>query len=250
MSTIGMERENDSKYVVSYGGGVNSTAMIVHIIKHNLPLDYVVFSDTGDEMPETYEYLKTMNKYLKRRNIPLKIVKVRNKTSLSERCIKRKVIPSQIWRWCTRDMKVRPIHAFYRKLHSHIYQYMGIDYSEVHRMKPASVNYVTNLYPLIDNKIDRNECVDLIKHAKLQIPVKSGCYFCPFNNTGRWVEIHENHPKLYQRAMMIEENGKHFGRQYLAPNGHTLRELEQIILRNGKLPTSSMDSPCGGECMI
>ena len=96
--TVGMTREEGVFYVVSYGGGVDSTAMIIFIIKNGLPLDYVVFSDTGDEMPETYEYLEVMRKYLKKRNIPFVIVKVRNNTSLSDRCLKRKVVPSQIWR--------------------------------------------------------------------------------------------------------------------------------------------------------
>ena len=86
LSTVGMKRESDAKYAVSYGGGINSTAMIVYLVKNNLPLDYVVFSDTGDEMPETYEYLEVIRQYLKRRNIPFEVVRVRDKTSLSDRC--------------------------------------------------------------------------------------------------------------------------------------------------------------------
>ena len=46
---------------------------------------------------------------------------------------------------------------------------------------------------------------------------------CPFNNMERWVEIYKKHPELYRHAIAIEENGKHFGRQGLAPKGHTLR---------------------------
>lgn len=250
LSTIKMKRDSTAKYVVSYGGGINSTAMIVYLVKNKFPLDYVVFSDTGNEMPETYEYLKIIQKYLMKKRIPFKIVKVRNNTSLSDRCLKRKVIPSQIWRWCTRDMKVTPIHAFYRKLHAHIYQYMGIDYDEVHRMKPAKVDYVTNLYPLIDYKIGREECVNLIKKARLPIPIKSGCYMCPFNNMDRWAEIHKNHPDLYRHAIKIEENSKHFGKQSLAPKGYTLRQLGKILKKNKKLPMVDVDSPCGSECMI
>lgn len=250
LSTVGMGREPDARYVVSYGGGINSTAMIVHLVKGGFPLDYVVFSDTGDEMPETYDYLQVMGKYLERRNVPLEVVRVRNKTSLSDRCLKRRVIPSQIWRWCTRDMKVTPIHAFYRKLHAHVYQYMGIDYGEVHRMKPAKVDYVTNLYPLIDHKMGRDECVDLIRKAGLPMPVKSGCYMCPFNNMARWAEIYEKHPDLYKRAMKIEENSKHFGRQSLAPEGHTLRGLGKLMKSKDKLPVVNVDSPCGSECMV
>ena len=250
LSTVGMERESDARYVASYGGGVNSTAMIIHLVNNGLPLDCVVFSDTGNEMPETYEYLKVMKGYLQRLDIPFEIVSTRNKTSLSDRCQKRRVIPSQVWRWCTRDMKVTPIHAFYRALKSHVYQYMGIDYGEVRRMKPSGEDWITNLYPLVDSRIDRRGCIDLIGDAGLAVPVKSGCTMCPFNSMERWAEIHENHPDLYRQAVELEEGGKHFGRQHLAPKGYTLRELGRIMKGGKGLPSVRVDSPCGSECMI
>lgn len=243
----GIKREKNTKYVVSYGGGVNSTAMVIFLVKNKFPLDYVVFSDTGDEMPETYEYLKHMEKYLSKNKIPFKTVKVRNGESLSDRCLRRRVIPSQMWRWCTRDMKVTPIHAFYRSLKSPIYQYMGIDYDEVHRMKPAKVDYVTNLYPLIDYKIRREDCINLIRKARLPMPVKSGCFFCPFNNSKRWAEIYQTHPDLYKKAVRIEENGKHMPDQKLNPM--TLRVFGKAVKKKS-LPMFEIDSPCGSECMV
>lgn len=243
-----IKRQKGATYVVSYGGGINSTAMIVYLVKNKFPLDYVVFSDTGDEMPETYEYVKYMAKYLKRHKI--KFLTVKPNSTLSEVCTRRKVVPSQVWRWCTRDHKVKPIHKFYKTLKSHIYQYMGIDYGEVRRMKPSGEDWITNLYPLIDFKINRERCVALIKQARLKIPVKSGCYLCPYNNMDRWQEIYNNHPDLYKHAMMIEEQNKHFGRQQLAPKGHTLREMAKVMKRNQKLPMIEVDSPCGSECMI
>jgi len=245
-----IRRQKDAKYIVSYGGGINSTALILFLVKNKFPLDCVVFSDTGDEMPETYEYLGIMERYLKRRNIPFEIVTNRKKETLSDKCLRREVVPSQVWRWCTRDFKVIPIHAFYRKLKSHVYQYMGIDYGEVRRMKPAREDYVTNLYPLVDYKIDRQECVKLIKKARLPIPVKSGCYFCPYNNMERWKEIHQNHPELFKHSMMIEENSKHYKTQRLAPKGYSLRQIDKMIKKKKRLPLVKVDSPCGSECMI
>ena len=74
----GITRQENCKYIVSYGGGVNSTAMIIFLVKNKFPLDYVVFSDTGDEMPETYEYLDVIRKYLDKHKIPFEIVRPRN----------------------------------------------------------------------------------------------------------------------------------------------------------------------------
>ena len=243
----GITRENDSQYIVSYGGGINSTALIIFLVKNKFPLDHVVFSDTGDEMPETYQYVTYLEKYLKRHKI--KFIQVKPNSTLSEVCIRRKVVPSQVWRWCTRDHKVKPIHKFYKSLKvSHIYQYMGIDFGEVRRMKPSGMDWVSNLYPLIDYKINRDGCIALIKQARLQLPVKSGCYFCPYNNIDRWQEVYKNHPKLFQKAKMIEEQNKHMPRQKL--NKFTLAELENKFKSNEIVPNIEVDSPCGSECMI
>lgn len=202
-----------TKFCLSYGAGVNSTALAIHLTKNNLPLDYVIFSDTGSELPETYSYLPIMEDYLRKYNIPF--VTVKAKTTLLERCIRRKVIPSTLWRWCTRDFKVRPIHKFYKTLKSPIIEYIGIDYDEIHRMKDAREDFLTKSYPLIDNKIGREDCIAIIKQAHMPIPVKSGCWFCPFNNKDRWESIRKQHPSLFMKAKQIETNNKHYPKQKL-----------------------------------
>ena len=42
--------------VVSFGGGTNSTAMIVGMYLHKIPVDLILFADPGAEQPHTYEY--------------------------------------------------------------------------------------------------------------------------------------------------------------------------------------------------
>lgn len=39
--------------VLSFGGGVNSTALLVGLCSHNKPPSLVLFADTGLELPET-----------------------------------------------------------------------------------------------------------------------------------------------------------------------------------------------------
>jgi 3'-phosphoadenosine 5'-phosphosulfate sulfotransferase (PAPS reductase)/FAD synthetase len=43
------------KYIMNFGGGVNSTAMYFLIKDVGLPLDEIIFADTGSELPETIE---------------------------------------------------------------------------------------------------------------------------------------------------------------------------------------------------
>lgn len=50
--------------VVSYGGGINSTALIIWARLKKIKIDKIIFADTGNEKPETYEFLSFFDKWL------------------------------------------------------------------------------------------------------------------------------------------------------------------------------------------
>jgi len=229
---------------------------MVWLVENRQPLDEVIFADTGGEVPETYEYLQIAEGYLDIHGIPLRRVGRPASTDLYETCWRRRVIPSAMWRWSTRDFKVGPIHRYYRSSGAPIRQYIAIAYDEIERMKDSRVEYVTNLYPLVDKRIDRAGCLEIIARAGLPEPVKSGCYFCPFNSYDRWRWLNEHHPDLFERAVLLEENSKHFPLQRLTDQVYrkrdtvTLRQL-RARLRSGaeREADSELMSACGGECM-
>jgi hypothetical protein len=231
--------------ILSYGGGVNTTALMILLINKKMPLDEAVFADTGAELPETYENVRLAKLYLSRRGIPLTVVNSRNGTLLKT-CKRRRVIPSQLWRWSTRDYKITPIRAYYRSLGSHIHEYLGIAYDEVERIKPSLDPKVTSDFPLVDEKMTRDDCRRIIEREGFPVPVKSGCYFCPFNTLDRWKYIWEHHGDLYRNALRLEENSKHFPKQKL--HKLTLRVLKQDFQTGGNQGDSS-DNPCGAYCM-
>lgn len=43
--------------IVSFGGGTNSTAMIIGMYLRKIPIDLILFADTGGEQPHTYEFI-------------------------------------------------------------------------------------------------------------------------------------------------------------------------------------------------
>ena len=241
-------------HILSFGAGVNTVALMVMLVRDEAPLDGVVFADTGGETPDTYRSVDVAREYLDGCQIPFAVVKA-PKSDLYSRAMRRRVIPSVQWRWCTRDFKVNPIHRYYRNLERHVNQYIGIAFDEVHRMRDSRVPFVTNLYPLIDERLTRQDCIDIIAEEGLPIPEKSGCYFCPFNSTDRWRSILEHHPALFDKAIELEENSKHFPRQRLTDQ--VFRERTQVTLREYRnsleLRSDSDHIPegmeCGGECM-
>jgi 3'-phosphoadenosine 5'-phosphosulfate sulfotransferase (PAPS reductase)/FAD synthetase len=55
------------KHIVSFSGGKDSTAMLLRMIELDMPIDKIIFADTTLEYPELYDYIKKVEKYIKRK---------------------------------------------------------------------------------------------------------------------------------------------------------------------------------------
>ena len=53
--------------VLSFSGGKDSTAMLLRMLELGQQIDEIVFSDTGFEFPELYDYIKRVEKYIDRK---------------------------------------------------------------------------------------------------------------------------------------------------------------------------------------
>jgi hypothetical protein len=58
------------KRILSFGGGVNSTAILVGLHERAESLDLILFADTGSEKPHTYAHLATMSEWCRWRGFP------------------------------------------------------------------------------------------------------------------------------------------------------------------------------------
>ena len=56
--------------VVGYGGGTNSTAMLIGLWQRHIPVDLILFADPGGEQPHTYAYLEIMDRWLAEHGMP------------------------------------------------------------------------------------------------------------------------------------------------------------------------------------
>jgi 3'-phosphoadenosine 5'-phosphosulfate sulfotransferase (PAPS reductase)/FAD synthetase len=189
---------------VSYGGGVNSTAMILFLIATNIQIDDIVFIDTGAEHPDTLLYVNYFQDYLQR-----KITIIGKDEGLYDYCFKKKIIPSMKYRWCTDTFKRRPFAKHVRQYKGKKYIYIGFDAGEDSRVtnalsycKPRSKT--RKLFPLFYADITRSKCIQIILDAGLAVPPKSGCYICPFQTKKTLVEMKTMYPILFAQAMALE----------------------------------------------
>jgi hypothetical protein len=194
--------------IISFGAGVNSVAMTIMLYKRG-EIYPCVFADTMAEHPETYCYMdyfekEFMSKYGQ------KIIKINpiatpeyytplaKGKSLEEYCFNKKIVPMAMQNFCSGSWKRSPLEKYSKE--SYI---IGFAYDERNRARDK-------IYPLIENKITRQGCIDIIQRENLSVPPKSGCYFCPNQRIAQWEELYKNHPNLFTTAQRMENNTGRF----------------------------------------
>lgn len=212
--------------VVSYGVGVDSTAMLVGLAQRGECPDLILFADTGDEKPQTYAYLATINAWLDTVGFP-QVVVVKNARpisgdkSLSEACMRTGVLPalaygmhqcSIVWK---RDPQVKYMKAWQPAIDAwaaglDVRNCIGYDAGKrdscrQYKAEGKELPGFKNRFPLIEWGWDRERCMAEIAAAGLPVPVKSACFHCPASKKHEILELRDTHPELYARAIAMEE---------------------------------------------
>ncbi|HEA67787.1 MAG TPA: hypothetical protein ENI07_13335 [Desulfobacterales bacterium] len=186
------------KNYLSFGGGVNSVAMYLYMLDEGMEFE-AVFVDHGTDWPETYEYVEMFKQLY-----PLTVLKpdVQGFSNLYEYSWHYRMVPSFIRRWCTAKFKIRVMEKYYK---TPCFVCIGFDAGEAHRAKLSASKGAENRFPLIEAEIDRDGCKKLIKRHGLPVPMKSGCYICPFQRVGQWKGLRVKHTDLFCKAQQLEK---------------------------------------------
>lgn len=194
---------SQGKNYLSFGGGVNSVALMCWLIDHDIEFE-AVFADHGADYPETYEYVDM----LVNKGYEITVLKTTSKAHgiempLYEYCMEYKIVPSARRRWCTSKFKVRPLMKYVEKP---CFMMIGISAEESHRAYKRTdyANQTARDYPLVHYNINREECKNIIKSHKLPVPPKSGCYICPFIKVSEWKAMSRRDDGLFCKAQLLE----------------------------------------------
>lgn len=188
------------KKYLSFGGGVNSTAMLLHLIDEGATDFEAIYVDHGGDWPETRAWVRRVDKEI----WPIKILTpmVQGHSTLYDYCWTYEMCPGIRMRFCTAKFKVRVIEKYVEKP---CFQLLGIDAGEAHRAKLRAFKDSENRFPLIEAGIDRHECKNIIEAHGFPIPRKSGCFFCPFQRVRDWKTLRRIHPDLFCKAEALEK---------------------------------------------
>jgi hypothetical protein len=215
--------------VLSLGAGVQSTTLALMAARGDLPYrpDYAVFADTGWEPEEVYRHLEWLETQL-----PFPVIRARRDgLDLGEHAIAIATSPvtrtaSPPWftegprgmlpRQCSKEFKVRVIQREVRKLlglapgersklpPGSVEQWIGISYDEMQRMKRSELGYVENVFPLVDLRMKRRDCLQWMEERQYPRPPKSSCVFCPYRGDDQWRDMRDNAPEDWRRAVEFD----------------------------------------------
>lgn len=213
--------------IISYGMGVDSTALLVGLAERGIRPDKILFADTGSEKQVTYDYgIQVMPTWLESVGFP-PITWVRYQpqnfknwppySSLEENCLTNSTLPSLAFGYksCSQKWKIAPQDkwtAAWQPAREAWEDGIKVRKTIGYDAGPADMrrrNHAGTLedplfayeYPLIQWGWDRETCKQVIASAGLPVPEKSACYFCPATKPH---ELHVMDKDLLRRIVMIE----------------------------------------------
>lgn len=247
---------NTPPIVVAYGGGTNSTALLVHLHEAGVTPDLILFADTGSEKPHTYKHVEAVSAWCKRVGFPeiVTVHKGGRQESLEESCLRQNMLPSIAYGYksCSLKYKRAPQDVYvnswqpaidcWKLLGLKVVKLIGYDADEERRAKIAADDKYDYQYPLIEIGWGRDECISAIDRAGLPRPGKSACFFCPSSTVAEIHWLRDNEPSLFARALAMENNAELTSVKGLG------RRFAWRIHANPDQPAPAIESGIAPEC--
>lgn len=198
--------------IVSYGGGVNSAAMLVALRNANQRPDAIVFADTGGERPETYMSVETISAHIQIWGwAPILTIRRPGET-LEENCLRYERLPSVAYGFgtCAIKWKRDPFRRWMKESgFVNPTVCIGFDANEERRVRqPEEGAGYVHRFPLIELGWDRDECKRVCEQVFGHVPPKSACFFCPNSKRKEILDLQAAHPELMARALAMESQAK------------------------------------------
>lgn len=246
-NTYNISLPSDAPIIVNYGGGVDSTAMLIGLYRAGIRPDLIMFADTGGEKPETYQYIDYFNKWLKSIGFPL-VTKVKYQPvsapydSLEGNCLANDMLPSLAYRRksCSLKFKAQVMDGWLLgkkgpnacdgwepaleslARHAKPVKLIGYDNGPADSRRAVKLTedkYFRYEHPLRQLGWAREDCILEILKEGLIVPLKSACFFCPASKDWELFWLAAEHPDHFIRAIEMEDNARDGKHGFTAING-------------------------------
>jgi len=177
--------------------------MLLRMMELKIPVDEIVFFDTGWEYPEMYKHIKKVEKFINRDITFLKPKIAFNKT------IKKRGWPDMNVRWCT-GIKRDTIRKYENSKKPFI-SYQGIAVDEKHRMKSEKHRGKITKYPLIEWGWTNADALEYCYKngfdwdGLYKTNSRVSCYLCPLQSLKELENLYNEHPALWKKMKRLDK---------------------------------------------
>lgn len=220
------------RHILGISGGRDSAALAVYMreTRPELDIEYF-FTDTGKELDEVYQFLDRLEGFLG------KPIQRLNPDRGFEHWLREynHFLPSPRTRWCTRQLKLRPLEQWLRAdldAGVTVHSYVAIRSDEPHREGYQATHENMRVHlPLREAGIDRKGVIEILESAGVGEPEyykwrsRSGCTFCFFQQKIEWVRLSREHPDAFEEAKQYEKTAISHGSPFTWSQGESLDEL-------------------------
>lgn len=222
-----VDQEKQVRHILSLSGGKDSAALALYLRDRVPEMEYI-FSDTGKELPETYEYLDRISSYLGKQ------VQRLNADIGFDHWYQMYggMIPSNHRRWCTKDLKLRPFERHCGN--DEVINYVGLRADENRSGYISHKPNIKAVYPFKEDGLVLRDIEEILRRSGVGMPpytkwgrTRSGCYFCFYQQKIEWVRLKEKYPDLFEKAKAYEKPYEKTGSFFTWSQGESLAELEQ-----------------------
>ena len=243
--------------IVSFSGGKDSTAMLLHMIELGMQIDEVLYCDTWMEFPAMERHVKRIKKLVEDAGIKFTTLKSEKsfKYYLLEYKPKRRQETQEkiggnpkgfSWcdtrtRWCTVKLKTDLLKKYKRDLNNEyeVIEYVGLAYDEQYRLE-REINK-NKRYPLVDWKWTESDALNYCyKHGfdwdgLYKIFDRVSCWCCPLQSLHDCRGLWKNFPDLWIELLELDEQTwRRFRPDYSVAQLTARFELEEQLESKGK----------------
>jgi hypothetical protein len=205
----------------SSGGGVQSTAIAALICQGKLEApDLAVIADTGREYSPVWEYLReVVQPALDAVGVTVHIAPhslatvdiwsgADGDTAIIPAFTNHSGQAGKLPKYCSQEWKTRVVQRFCREHGiTDADQWIGFSIDEMDRMRAYNPNKPwQHVYPLVDLKMNRGDCMAAIAHMGWPSPPRSACWMCPFRSDEEWKLLKTESPKDMDKAIQLEKD--------------------------------------------
>lgn len=209
----------ENYYIVSFSGGKDSTALLLHLLELGERVDEVIYCDVYKEFPAMYKHVEKIKKVVEDAGIKFTTLqaekdynyymfdkpKDENRSGLAWATFK--------VRWCSFYLKVDLIKKYLKELKKqyNVIQYIGLASDEEKRLQRKNASEKGKEYPLVKWGWTEQDCLNycyslgydwdnLYKYFK-----RVSCWCCPLQSLDDLRNLKRHFPELWQELKEMDQ---------------------------------------------